>query len=367
MHRSLLLMSRKNCTLYSLVILLLLPALHLHAQHKAGTIFYIDSTAIREDMDPDDHVLLPEEIALFKTITHKDSLQQLGLANETDTVYFIITKAYLQRPDSVKHIPSLLRLLVRNNRFYTDTTKAPYTGPFIDYYLNGAKKTFGDIVNGQIEGYANVYYPDGSLMESHYYNHNNEDGMREEYYPSGVIKRRGKFSNGLMEGYWQEWYSTGKLKREIYYLHSRPNFPDAENIFNEDLQLAANAIRNGQYRGGLEALAECNKINPEYDEVYLYMGMAYAGQKHYAKAIEAYNRALSIEPLNKDAYLQRAYMNIAQLEEERKKGKQPADVAGMLEKICQDLRAAQQQGDKDSRNRLLRRQYCSGQPPAPKT
>jgi tetratricopeptide (TPR) repeat protein len=348
----------KMYTLYCLLAAGFLCSQHLYAQEKnTGTLFYIDSVAIKEEMDPDDHVLLPEEIAVIRPITDKDSISRLGLAG-ADTVMYILTKAYRDRPDSVKQLPRLQQLILKNNRFYTDTTKAPYNGRFIDYYLNGAKKSFGNIINGQIEGYANVFYPDGSLMESHYYSHNNEDGMREEYYLNGVIKRRGKFTNGLMEGYWQEWYSTGKLKREVYFLHSRPNYPDAEYIFNDDLNAAAAAIRNGQYRNALDALQECHKINPEYDEVYLYMGMAYAGQKKYSKAIESFNRALSIEPMSKDAHLQRAYAYAAQLQEEQAKGKHSLDIGETAARICEDLKAAQQQGDKDARNRLLRKQYC---------
>lgn len=345
-------------TLLPLALLLLCSAT-LHAQSPGSkTLFYIDSLPVTEDLDADDNTLLSSDIAVYRKITSKDTIAQLGI-KDMDTVVFILTRAYQQRPDSLKRIPSLKKLLLKNERFYLDTTQAPYDGPFVEYYLNGTKKTFGNMVKGQIEGYANIYYPDGSLMESHYYQHNKEDGMREEYYPNGVIRRRGRFKEGFMEGYWQEWYSTGKLKREVYYLHSTPHFPDEENAFYDALNEAANDIRQQQYRPALQLLGDLKKAAPGYQEIYYYTGDALLQQKKYEKAIEAFNQALELEPLDAASHIKRAQANIALLEEAARKNKTLADAAARRQTICTDLQAARAAGIKDRSIRSLQQQYCS--------
>ncbi|WP_158559179.1 tetratricopeptide repeat protein [Deminuibacter soli] len=348
----------KHCSFtIALVICLFCCSRDLHAQ-SGKTLFYIDSTAIHpEDLDPTETTIQVADMAVFRRITAKDSLQQLGFP-DVDTVMFIITKAWLSRPDSLRHIPTLKQLVLKNDHLYLDTLKQPYSGPFIEYYLNGAKKTFGDVVNGQIEGYANVFYPDGSLMESHYYSHNKEDGMREEYFPNGVIKRRGRFKDGEMEEYWQEWYSTGKLKREVYFLHSTPHFPDEENVFYDMLQEATAQIMNGDYRSAMRNLDELRKMNPDYAEVQYNTGDAQAHLKKYDKAIAAFSKALELEPMYKEAYQKRIECNIALLQEAAAKNKSLSDAAEHNKQICGDVQALMNMGDKSRKLNNLRTQYC---------
>lgn len=338
-------------------ILLLSAATQLRAQSAPGRLlFYIDSIPVLDSLDPTENTLQSSEIAVFRHITSQDTISRLGFKN-IDTLVFIITKAWQNRPDSVKQIPTLKKLAFKDRKFYADTNQAPYNGPFIEYYLNGARKTSGEIVKGQIEGYANVYYPDGSLMESHYYSHNIEDGMREEYFPNHVISRRGMMKEGELEGYWQEWYSTGKLKRELYFAHSVPHYPDEENVFYNTLQEAVNDIESHQYKPALRNLEDLKKANPDYADVHYHMGEALYHLKKYDKALESLNKALELEPLYTEAHVTRAYTNAAILQAAEAAGKPITDTT-IRQQICGDLKAAREEGDHAYTSRMLMQQYC---------
>lgn len=340
---------------YALCLLWLLPTIPSPGQTLPKTIYYIDSVFILK-LDADDNILVKKEVAVMRKITHPDTLQQLQLVN-IDTVIYVITRAYRQRPDSIRHIPSLKTLTIQDRRFfYKDTSLLPYTGPFLNYYLNGALKTRGQIKDGYIDGYVNSYYKDGNLQASHYYSGNAEDGVREEYYPNGSIKKRGKVSNGYMEDYWQEWHSTGKLKSEIRYLHSRPFYQEGEDVFYSILNRIPYYLESNDYKKAIEKLNECKKANANEEKIFFYYGKAYLGLKRFPEAIKAFTQAIDLEPLYTDALTQRAFTTarlLQQMNNSDTTGRQALQAS-----VCNDINTAIQQGETPVTFRQLQEMYC---------
>jgi tetratricopeptide (TPR) repeat protein len=344
-----------------LVLFLNLPGITA-AQSPPKKIYYIDSVFILKLEKGDDNVLIRDDIAEIRTISDPDTLQLLQLIN-IDTVVYVLTRAYLERPDSIRHIPTLKTLVSLDNQFfYKDTSTLPYSGPFLDYYLNGNLKTRGQIKEGYIEGYVNSYYKDGSMKASHYYSRTAEDGVREEYYPNGSIKKRGNVRNGYMEGLWQEWHSTGKLKSEIRYLHSSPFYAEGEDIFYGILRRIPELIESGLYKQAMQRLDDCKKANPDIEEIYYYYGLNYLGLKQPSNAIHAFTKALEIEPLYVASLKQRALANAARL-----KTMNEADTTGqatLRQSICDDLQLAIRLGEKKASFPFLSQFTCKETAPA---
>jgi tetratricopeptide (TPR) repeat protein len=358
-----------SSTLFTLLRILLCTLLlvtglqnSIAAQSPPKKIYYIDSVFILKLERGDDNVLVKGDIATMRLITAPDTLQLLELIN-IDTVIYIITNAYAARTDSIRHIPTLKTLVSQENRFYLkDSSILPYSGPFLDYYLDGSLKTRGQIKEGYIDGYVNSYYRDGNMQASHYFSRSREDGVREEYYPNGSVKKRGKVTNGYMEGFWQEWHSTGKLKSEIRYLHSGPFYAPGEDIFYAILKNMPDMMEEERYSDALKKLDDCKKANPDIEEVYYYYGLAYMGKQQTEAAIKAFTTALSIEPLYMAALTQRAFATAVQLE--AIKSADTTGITALQQSICSDLEEAIKLGEKKAIIRQLLLRYCKETIPA---
>src|SRR6476646_672305 len=117
-----------------LLLVLLLVILHSFSQTPGERmLFKIDSIPLFNDPEPWNPIT-KDDIADMNVIRNKDSIKALGW-QDVDAISFIFTKAYRNRPDSLKLIPSLKQMEQKNGAWcFKDT---PYTGRYIDYYKSG--------------------------------------------------------------------------------------------------------------------------------------------------------------------------------------------------------------------------------------
>jgi tetratricopeptide (TPR) repeat protein len=59
--------------------------------------------------------------------------------------------------------------------------------------------------------------------------------------------------------------------------------------------------KQGKVQESLEALATGEKLNPNYEMIFVYRGNDYFTLGEYAKAAEEFKRAVAINPLNQGA------------------------------------------------------------------
>ena len=111
-------------------------------------LFVIDSIPILND--PEEwNPIDPNDIADITVIKNKDSLKVLR-SEQLDGIIYIFTKAYRNRPDSLKRIPSLKQMVVKNEIW--NLNDIPYSGIYIDYYNSGKIQNKGTILNGKLKG-----------------------------------------------------------------------------------------------------------------------------------------------------------------------------------------------------------------------
>ncbi len=106
---------------------------------KQGAVLYIvDNVPIIDDPKEDDVQLQQTDVELVIVITNKAQIEKSGFKN-VDKILDIKTKAYTNRPDSIKQIPTTKLMTRKGDIWYAKDSDTPFSGRFIDYYLNGTK------------------------------------------------------------------------------------------------------------------------------------------------------------------------------------------------------------------------------------
>jgi tetratricopeptide (TPR) repeat protein len=265
----------------------------------------------------------------------------------------------MERPDSVKRIPSLSSLKIKKNKYYlTQEDTISYTGNFIETYLNGAKRLFGTIEKGEINGYTSEFFPDGTLRYSVYYKHNRQDGILEEYFPNSLLKRRGEMLNGKMHGVWREWYSSGQLKEVIQYSMGNALYIMGGSDFYVFYDRAKANIESKHYGEALNSINRCLQIDPNIDYIYTTKGTIYYLQNKFAKAIEAYTKAIELEPMESAPYVGRATATMRLIEENATTPGKLKKLETLKSTICEDYLKAIQLGERNIAEGAAMRAYC---------
>lgn len=322
------------------------------------TVFVIDSIP-RIVIEEDDQSLAMNEIHTYRRIGDKDSINHIFKLYGPDTLVFILTKLYMERADSLKHIPALSALYLKKDKYYFYKEDAvPYTGSYMETYLNGSKRFVGTIENGEINGYTSMFYPDGTLKYSVYYKHNKQDGIVEEYFPNGVLKRRGEMSDGKMNGIWRDWYSSGKLKEVTRYFMGQKTFMEFGADFYTAYLRAKASIDRQNYSDALGFLRDCIRIDENVDYIYLMQGTVYSLQNKHAKAIASYTKAIELEPQESSFYIARATATMRLIEENKENLSKLKNLAELRTSICDDYREAVSLGERTIPEAASMRSYC---------
>lgn len=344
---------------------------------KSKTMFVVDSIPVIISPERFDEIML-EDIANISIIKNRDSLKILGLS-QFDSVTYIFTKEYRNRPDSIKRIPSLKQMEIIDGVW--SLLGIPYSGKYIDYYINGRKQNEGELVNGKLNGTLFIYFQNGHLLsESHYIN-GIENGIKSEYYKNGVLRlereyKEGKYTNydsyyinGQRENYCSRnikkkgdtcftYYSTGKLKSFKIIKNGRVVFNSVnddinyyELKFNESMSLKHDIKEAAKY------CAKLFKLDSTVSDIYFKRGLVLYWQYRFDEAINEFDKGLKIEPLMSGAL---AYRGLARLKKYQFLGTEEftqSHKLGLLyawvttpvsndeqEKVCNDLQLADELG-----------------------
>src|SRR3954454_3949159 len=175
-----------------LVLLLVLSccAGYSNGQATKNTIYIIDSIPITEHLENADIDIDPNFIEKVITIKNRDRLRSIGYGNMGKAV-LIFTKAYRNRPENIKEIPTTKRMILNDGRWYLKGSNAPYSGEFIDYYFSGLKQAEGTFKDGKLTGLRKVYHSNCNIAQEKYFNKGKVVGMEKDYYEDGSLNEQG--------------------------------------------------------------------------------------------------------------------------------------------------------------------------------
>lgn len=337
---------------------------------KVDQLFYEELKDLNEEVV--DHTNL---------IQDQSKLDDLGYSN-AESLYQIYTKAYVNRSDSLKRIPSTKQMERKEGKWYIKGENKTYTGAFRDYYLNGNLKGNGNLVDGKLEGKRWLYYKDGSISEELNYKNGFPEGKEIRYFPDGKIKQTGNYTEGYEVGEWKKfhengelkqvsyftkngklngevktYYSTGKLKGSSEFVNGKMREDRKTKKVTADYEAAKKNFQLGKFNEAIQLFSKCIQSKPNWNDAYFARGTAYLNNNEFDKALDDFNKAIEIEPLDAYAYTNRAFTLIRKQEFNKAREtsltkdiqvfgiKKVAIPKDDLEKICQDLQQALALGD----------------------
>jgi len=299
------------------------------AQTSNKTLFIIDSIPLIND--PEEwNPILQEDIADLH-ILQKDSLVLFGW-DKFDNVIYVFTKEYRNRPDSIKIIPSLKQMILRNGdwHFHNDL----YTGKYIDYYNNGKILGEGNLLNGKSEGELIVYFKNGNKKSIGYYKDGVLHGKLKEYYKNSALMQEREYVNGKQKGIAKTYFINGQIEYELrskkesrydtsitYY--STGKIKKMKIIKPGELGPSKEEQDLGYYNTNFyQAINETDikKANKNFYQIwlrdsassdtYFREGLLMETEFRFDEAIASYNHALESEPLMRETLAHRALARI---------------------------------------------------------
>lgn len=321
-------------------------------------------------------------------------LNRMGYEN-TEKLTQIYTKAFINRPDSLKRIPTTKQMLREDGKWYLSENSKPYTGKFRDYYLTGKLQGKGQFVEGKLQGERWMYFKNGKVAEYMQYENGFPEGKEIRYYEDGTIKQIGFYKEGFEIGEWKKFHPNGKVKQisnfneegqlngEIKTFYSTGQLKGSSVFKNGNLvedkktkkitstyENAERKFQLGNFKEAIQLFSTCIKLKPDWNDAYFARGTAHLNNFNFEEALADFNKAIELEPLDAYSYSNRAFVRIrkAEFKEAKqissdkavqvfatKKAKISSDD---IKLICSDLEQAKQLGDN---SRLLveaKLNYC---------
>lgn len=312
-----------SCEFFILILLLFFTALPLCAQvttpHNNRVLYVVDSIPVTTT--PADHEQLTDaDVAYYNVLTSPDT-RKTRRYRAYDSVIFVFTKAYVERPPDVKRIPSTAQLIKINELYYYK--RELYTGKVIDYYYNGKIKHRGAVKEGRFDGTHFHYDERGRSFRRTFSNKSNGKARIVDTDSTGRITRQ------------QILYDNKPELLETYYENGQVQF---QSVWKKDKRVAVSyyssgllmdstvyVIRQGKrslqkspYIAAYEELMKNKEYNkacvlyPGYPGPYSALAAACADTLQFDAALRYMDTCITLEPYDPFAYLLRAFIRIRQ-------------------------------------------------------
>jgi tetratricopeptide (TPR) repeat protein len=336
------------------------------------TLFVIDSIPLIND--PEDwNPITAADIADITIVSNKDSLKLLGW-EELDAITYIFTKAYRNRPDSIKRIPSLKQMKMKNQVWtFHDSV---YSGEYIDYYNSGRTQNEGTLLNGKLNGELTVYFKNGNKKLVSNYRDGILDGTWSEYYPNGVLMNSREYTNGRVTVFGKHYfingqvmselkqkrataydtaisyYSTGKVKQLKLIRDGKPVPDKKTDDLNYYTTYFYQSVNMGDLKTANKHFYKIWKIDSTSSDSHFKEGLLLLKEFRFDAAIDQFDKAIQLEPLMRESLVHRALTRIKKYKYSnatpKNKNESPLTLEDFISipdheqvKICNDLRQAQ--------------------------
>lgn len=363
-----------------LILVLTLSSLIGFSQNE-NVLYIVDSIPVIDEPKEGFGTLTENEIDNIVVVKDKKVMQSSGY-KDLDGIIYVFTKEYVKRPDSIKAIPTTKLMSKENGAWYLKNASTPYSGKFIDYYLNGKIQGKGILFNGKLKGKRLVYHLNGNVSDEIEYENGISNGLEQRFYEDGILKQKGRFKNGKEVGIWEmyypnrqlkqqttfnengkmdgesvSYYSTGKEKNRAHYVngvHQNNKISDKLfKLYNESQDL----YKQVNYKGAIKKLDKALELDSTWTDAYFARGTMKLNDFQFDDAIKDFDKTLEIEPYFTNAYSNRAFAILRKYElvngRTLSKSKDIQIIASKeteipdseLTKICADLKKAVSLGD----------------------
>ncbi|MBX3253452.1 MAG: hypothetical protein KF862_04860 [Chitinophagaceae bacterium] len=310
---------------FTLLLLFLFTYHATLAQSNEKVLFIIDSIPVFTDPEPWDD-LDGEDVSDITVVKNKDSLKARGW-EKMDGIIYVFTKAYRSRPDSIKKIPSLKQMLLKEQSWHLHDT--PYSGRYIDYYNNGNIQNEGVLLNGKPEGELIVYFKNGSKKSTLNYHIGVLHGYWKDYYKNEQLMQARQYDNGremrgsktyFINGQLQhevrvkketrydtavEYYSNGKIRKMKVSQTGEFHPSSNEHDLNKYTTAFYSYMNAGNLKQANRNLYQIWRRDSTNIDTYFKEGLLAFKEQRFDAAIASLNKALDIEPLMRESLVYR--------------------------------------------------------------
>jgi antitoxin component YwqK of YwqJK toxin-antitoxin module len=363
------------------ILLLLLTLLSINGFCQTENILYVvDSIPVIEEPKEGFGTLTEDLIDTTVVVKDKKSIESSGY-KDLDGIIYVFTKAYVQRPDSIKTIPTTHLMTKKNGAWYLKDSLTTYSGNFIDYYLTGKKQGEGILFNGKLKGKRLLYHLNGNISDEIEYDNGISNGLEHRFYDDGTLMQKGSFKNGSEIGVWEMYHPNGQLKQHTNFVNGKMdgesisyystgtekgknNYEKGvyqKNKVNDKIydyyKQAQELYQKGNFKSAIKKYTKCIELQENWADGYFARGTARMNNFEFEKAIVDFNKTLEIEPYFTNAYANRAFALIRKHEFSNSRTlSKSKDIQIMaskeieipqpdLIKICDDLNKAVSLGD----------------------
>ena len=322
-----------------LILLLALTSLKGFCQDSNERIlFIVDSIPVINEPEKGFGSLSEKEIDRVDIIADKNFITSNGY-NNVDKIMYVFTKEYAQRPDSIKKIPTTNLMIKKSGTWYLKNAQKPYSGPFIDYYLNGKIQGQGILNNGKLQGKRLLYHLNGNISDQLEYENGLSSGLEKRYYEDGTLKQEGVIKHDKKIGIWKAFHPNGQLKnltpfdeagkingKSISYystgnIKSSYEYKNGTYLKDKILDKIYKVYNEGQahykvgnFKSAIKKYTKCIELDASLADAYFARGTARLNEFEYESAKEDFDRVIEIEPYFTNAYANRAFVTIRKYE-----------------------------------------------------
>ena len=363
------------------IILTLILTLTTFFSFSQKILYVVDSIPVIEEPKEGFGTLTQDEIDNVVTVKDKKTIVEAGYKN-IDQIIYVYTKAYAQRPDSIKAIPTTKLMTRKNGAWCLKESTTPYSGTFIDYFLNGKKQGEGILHNGKLKGKRFLYYINGNVSDEIEYENGISHGIEKRFHEDGSLKQEGEFKHGKEVGVWTlyhpngqvqqlatfneygkmdgevvSYYSTGEIKGKNTYVNGVYKKDKINNklfnLYNEGQAY----YKERNFKSAIKKYTKCIKLDENWADAYFARGSAKLNNFQFDEAMTDFNKTLEIEPYFTNAYANRAFTIIQKYEFGNSRmlskskdvmimaSKETKIPAAELTKVCTDLKKGISLGD----------------------
>jgi tetratricopeptide (TPR) repeat protein len=358
-------------------------------------LYVVDSIPVIEEPKEGFGTLTEDQIDNVFVTNDVDVIKSSG-HDYVDKIIYIITKAYKNRPDSIKSIPTAKLMVKKNGFWHLKNDATAYSGKFIDYYLNGKKQGEGTFLNGKLSGQRLFYHVNGTISDKKHYVNGISNGLEERFYEDGTLRQKGNFKNGKEVGVWEIYHPNGQLQQRTTFNDNGKMDGVSLSFYSTGKEKGTNTYSNGVYqkdkiddkifkyynqgqelykqfnfKSAIKKYTKCIELRDNWADGYFARGTAHLNNLEFDKAITDFNKTLEIEPYFTNAYANRAFAIIRKHEFKNSRtlsgfkdvqivaSKNVEIPSADLILICNDLNRAVSLGDDNNMVLEAIKKYCT--------
>ena len=147
--------------------------------------------------------------------------------------------------------------------FTVDPETGKNNGPYTKTDSLGILMEKGNMVQGQLHGTRELYYPDGKVKIRERYKDGEFDDLYEYFFPNGMVELKGYYVDGAMYGRWLKYTSDGKLLEEVTMIDNEEMGPFREYHPNGKIQAEGTYLHGPNEDGVLKLYDETGQLQKE--------------------------------------------------------------------------------------------------------